>query len=225
MRKIAITDMHGCAKTFRKLVEEEVKLTLDDQLFLLGDYIDRGPDSKGVVDYIFTLMKRGHTVQCLKGNHEQLMLNSENPRQAEETAHWLKNGGDATLDSFGAKVLSEVPRRYLDFFKSLHYYLEVDEFLVVHAGFNFRCNDPFSDTNAMIWIRNFPIDKAVLGDRIIVHGHTPTYLHVIKENIADKNSQVLNIDNGCVYHPYNGLGHLCALDMTNRKLYTLEYCE
>ena len=64
-RQIAISDIHGCARTFKKLVLEKVVLDKQDTLFLLGDYINKGPDSKGVLDFIFELKNSGFNVQCL----------------------------------------------------------------------------------------------------------------------------------------------------------------
>ena len=70
MNKFAISDIHGCAKNFKALLDR-ISLSLGDELYLLGDYIDRGPDSKGVIDHVWQLQKTGHTVHCLCGNHEQ----------------------------------------------------------------------------------------------------------------------------------------------------------
>ncbi len=73
-RLFAIGDVHGCLHELKNLVEQKLKLRTDDKLVLLGDYIDRGPDSKGVIDYIMTLQKKGFDVVPLKGNHELMLL-------------------------------------------------------------------------------------------------------------------------------------------------------
>ena len=70
MRRFAISDIHGCARTFEALLDR-IAFTSQDELYLLGDYIDRGGDSKGVLDLIFRFQKEGYAVQCLLGNHEQ----------------------------------------------------------------------------------------------------------------------------------------------------------
>jgi len=75
MRQFAIADIHGHLKTFKALLRE-INFTVFDELFLLGDFIDRGPDSKGVIDYIEELKQTGYTVYCLRGNHEQLCLDA-----------------------------------------------------------------------------------------------------------------------------------------------------
>ena len=72
-RRFAISDIHGCLKTFKQLLET-IGLEKSDELFLLGDYVDRGPDSMGVVRYIQHLIVEGYFVTCLKGNHERHLL-------------------------------------------------------------------------------------------------------------------------------------------------------
>lgn len=70
MPQYAITDLHGCARTFRALLDK-IRFSKEDELYLLGDYINRGPDSKGVIDHILELRESGHTVHCLRGNHQR----------------------------------------------------------------------------------------------------------------------------------------------------------
>src|SRR6478736_5094582 len=113
MRVFAISDIHGCAKTFVSLVEKVIKLTREDKLFLLGDYIDRGPDSKGVIDYIIQLEQKGFDVTALRGNHEEMLLKGITDSHFLEM--FLKNGGDKTLEGFGVKHPKELPIEYLTF--------------------------------------------------------------------------------------------------------------
>ena len=221
MRNIAISDIHGCAKTFRYLVQERVKLQLSDQLFLLGDYIDRGPDSKGVIDFIFELKDKGYQVTCLKGNHELMLLDS-----LEEASYWkdvwLKNGGDTTLGSFGVEETAEIPQVYLDFFRELLFYHEVDRHILVHAGLNFKAVDPLIDREAMMWARRWEkdIDYFWLMNRKIIYGHSPKIKSQIETGFRMiGHRKYLCIDAGCVYTERPGFGHLCAYDFTNNQLY------
>lgn len=216
-RKFVITDIHGCATTFQKLVVEALQLTTDDELFLLGDYIDRGIDSKGVIDFIFDLRDSGHHVHCLRGNHEEfLLLAKDNLREFQ---HWVvHNGGDTTLKSFGVETVKEIPEQYLRFFSDLPYYFEVGNFLLVHAGFNFNSHAPFEDKAAMIMIRNFKIDYDMLAGRKIIHGHTPTRLAQIRANLEDSDAVEFNLDAGCVYRNVPDLNHLVALELNEWKL-------
>ncbi|MDQ3392761.1 MAG: serine/threonine protein phosphatase [Bacteroidota bacterium] len=214
----AITDIHGCVKTFRSLVENIIKLTPKDQLYLLGDYIDRGPDSKGVIDFILELQDRGFQVFPIRGNHEQFILSaSEGPQRHQ---FWLENGGHQTLMSFNADTVFDVPTKYMDFFNSLTYYIETDKYFFVHAGFNFELGRPFEDYHSMMTIRNYTIDKRFIGNKKIIHGHTPLPLYEIRRDLNEINSISYNLDGGCVY-TLPGLGNLLALDLTNWELHIL----
>jgi len=74
LRILAISDIHGCLNTFKAILQQ-INYTKADQLFLIGDFIDRGPDSKGVIDHIWDLQAQGFSITCIKGNHEQMLLN------------------------------------------------------------------------------------------------------------------------------------------------------
>ena len=98
MRQFTISDIHGCNISFNALLDQ-IGLTTADELFLLGDYIDRGPDSKGVLDTIIGLRSNGYKVRCLMGNHDEAILKARNnrPFYLEWMTGW---GGEETLDSF-----------------------------------------------------------------------------------------------------------------------------
>jgi serine/threonine protein phosphatase 1 len=236
MRKIAVTDIHGCSRTFRALLEEQVVLDRKDELYLLGDYIDRGHDSKGVLDHIMELREAGYVVKCLKGNHEEMMIEAA---EGGDTEVWLFNGGKETLDSFKTNDVSGVDEKYFRLLKSFDHYLEVDDYILVHAGLNFvgqdqgdgeedflwKLHNPLRDTHSMMWIRYWykDIDWAWLNGRRIIHGHTPITLEEIWDMYDLLNQdQVLDIDNGCFAKYSKGLGQLCAFDMTQQELYFQE---
>jgi len=219
-RILAIGDIHGCAKTFRKLLLDGLKIKKSDTLYCIGDYIDRGPDSKGVIDLILELRSKGFKIRTLRGNHEQLMLDSIKGEEAEE--QWLSNGGEETLESFGITSYRDMKPEYQDFFKKTRYYLLNDPYIFVHAGLNFGPEDPFEDRDAMLWIRNFTVDKRKLGDRIIIHGHTPRDLHDI---LYPERKDVINLDAGCVYKNRPEQGYLVAIDLKERKRIATKNCE
>ncbi len=77
-RKIVIGDIHGCNLTFNSLLFEHLNIYPEDEIFLFGDYIDRGPDSKGVINTILSLKENGYQISTLRGNHEQMMMESTN---------------------------------------------------------------------------------------------------------------------------------------------------
>lgn len=215
-RIFAISDIHGCARTFQKLVKEVIHLQQSDRLYLIGDYIDRGQDSKGVVDFVFQLLSEGHHLYLLRGNHEQLMMDSVNDTQV--FAHWILNGGDQTLKSFGIKSYSDLPTTYQSFFEKTVPWLTYEKFIMVHAGLNFNNDNIFEDELAMLWTRDMKIDMQKLGDRVILHGHTPKPLDFI---LSQSNQGAINIDGGCVYKDRKGFGNLIAYELTEDKfLYT-----
>ncbi len=225
-RKLAISDIHGCAKTFIALLDH-LAFSQSDTLYLLGDYIDRGPDSKSVVDYILRLKQDGYQVHCLRGNHEQLLLNA-----IADPAHdlaWTKNGGMDMLRSYGIDHQRDLPQSCLDFVQSLDYYFETEGFILVHAGLDFIRQDPFYDTWSMMWIRDWYhfIRYEWLAKRIIVHGHTPVFREEIESQFSKLSTQqYLDIDNGCVFAAIagrRGLGNLCCFDLTNRALFFQPY--
>lgn len=218
MRTFAISDIHGCQLTFDALLNK-IGLNKEDQLYLLGDYIDRGPRSKQVLDQITNLKNEGYHLRCLRGNHEQMMLDAQHDLMRER--NWRRNGGNAALDSFNAIDLDEIPGRYFQQLEDCFHCLTTDDYVFVHAGLNFEAENPMDDKKAMIWIRRWEdkADKKWLNGRIIIHGHTPTRKKAIKKRFKRLDEiPVLPIDNGCAYSK-DGFGNLCAVDLTNRELY------
>ena len=233
MRKIAITDIHGCKNTFLALLDR-LALSRSDELYLLGDYVDRGPDSKGVIDVIFDLRQKGYAVQCLRGNHEELVLQAAN-KDFTGLERWLLSDGKKTMDSFGVEHCSDIPAEYLAFMDELPYYLETEGYILVHGGLDFNLPNPLSDTAEMCWIRNWDWYARVrydwLGERTILHGHTPMAVHLIENQFFNlETDRYLDLDAGCVFAERRftdreGLGSLCAFDMTSRKLVFQRYAE
>ncbi len=211
-RRFAISDIHGCLRTFKKLLKK-IDLKKEDDLFLLGDFIDRGKDSKGVIDHVWDLKEEGYRVHCLRGNHEQMMLNSKIYKSEEP--FWLRHGGTDTVKSFPNHSVS---RDYFDWITTLPYYFETEGYLLVHAGFNFKYNKPLDDRDAMIWIRGWydDLDREWLNNRVIIHGHTPTKRPVLEERLDNiEEVPIVNVDCGCYYNR-EGLGFLAAFDLDNQ---------
>lgn len=212
MSRYAITDIHGCLRTFRKLVEESISLQRPDELYLLGDYINKGPDSKGVLDYILELQEQGHQVQCLRGNHDQLLVDA---LDEGEPSVWLSaEEKQLALESFGVQHFRDIPARYIAFIRALPFYLELEDFFLVHAGFDFsKPRDAMLlDTHSMMNIKKFEVVPEKLRGKRLIHGHLPEPLHRLRQNIRRK-SPALNLDTGCVYHRNETFGHLVALNL------------
>jgi serine/threonine protein phosphatase 1 len=220
-----ISDIHGCCKTFKVLLEQ-IQLSKQDKLYLLGDYIDRGPDSKGVIDHIIFLQESGYNVYPLKGNHEQMMVHAFNEEPYYEKS-WKMNGGDMTLKSFGVTMLKDIPQKYISFSSSLLHYIELEKYILVHAGLNFERDDVFEDDYAMLWLRNYIVRPEKINNKIIVQGHTPTPLEAIEASIENAEGKYrIWLDNGCVYGPVRSdMGNLCCLRLEDRKLFVCSKTE
>ena len=216
----AITDIHGCAYTFESLLRT-VDFTHDDTLFLLGDYMDRGPRSKDVLDTILRLRGDGYTVHCLLGNHDWVMLHALEEPNTQEARNWKSRfGGRETLRSFGTTSEQGIDARYIDFLRSMDYYWEYKNLILVHAGLNLERENPLTDQEAMLWIRygDRKVSRGWLADRIIVHGHTPHARRHIQRQVRERGKHpIIGIDNGCVYHRV-GMNHLCALELDTMEL-------
>lgn len=211
-RVFAIGDLHGCLNTFEHLLTEEIKITHSDKIYCLGDYVGRGPNAKGVIDYIIKLRKKGYAIHALRGNHEAIML--EAVKNAEKYKLWLGNGGEATLESFGIKSLKKLPEKYLEFLKRTKFYISTSEYVFVHAGLNFSVPDPFTDKRAMLYTREPLFVHHKIQHRTLVHGHTPIPLVQLNNHPANHK---INIDTGCVYKTRIGCGHLTALELPSRE--------
>lgn len=199
MRAFAISDIHGHLSTLRALLEDQLLLNREDRLFLLGDYVHRGPDGKGVLQYLAQLVTKGYQVQGLFGNHELI---------------WLREL---------AERRRAVPTQVLPFWNTLQYYIEYDQYLMVHAGFNFQSQQMLTDTNAMLWLRHWydSIDRQWLAGRIILHGHTPVSETEIRQRIK-AGKPAIGIDNGCFMRYEAGKGQLCALELGTHDLFFQE---
>lgn len=105
-RVFAIGDILGCSKTFKRLLLKKIQIRKSDKIYCIGDYVDRGKDSKGVIDFILKLRKQGYHIHTLRGNHEQIMLDA--PASEIKMQHWLENGGAETMKSFPMKSVNEL---------------------------------------------------------------------------------------------------------------------
>lgn len=233
-RLIAIGDIHGCLQPLRILLEEKLLPTKKDTLVFLGDYIDRGLHTKGVIDYLLGLKEQGYACIFLKGNHEQTLLDAidkeKNLKKGffgkpknQTFINWYESyGGRQALNSYGLKDLNGFPQAHEDFLRSLQLYHQTDDYYFVHAGFNFANEDILSDTHAMLWIRDFDYDAKKAGGRKVVHGHVPVQLEFLKECISLPHVGFIPLDTGCVYRQRLGLGYLSGLDLTNGILHSVK---
>ncbi len=220
-RAWAIGDVHGCRKTLEALLDA-LGPTKADELIFLGDYIDRGPDSRGVLDLLMRLQDEGYQTVFLRGNHEQLLLDS--CRDMRANLMWQSNGGDKMLAEFGVRLAADLPQGYLDFIEATALYHETGRFIMAHAGIDLHSDDLFGDPNILLWQRKITGSLARLDGRTFVHGHTPTTLEEVRRQVERKDP-ILCLDTGCVYaHSKPGMGVLTALELNSNALTVQPFC-
>jgi serine/threonine protein phosphatase 1 len=210
-RRIVITDIHACFYSFKNLLEEKVKLQKKDRLYLLGDYINKGPHSKEVLDYLMGLRQGGYQLNLLRGNHEQELLNVLDGKSGLDDL--MSKGAQTLLKSFGVEQPQQIPLVYIDFIRSMEYFFELPDFYLVHAGFDFSKQNPFTASETLLNIRSYTVDLNKTQNRRVIHGHTPTNLIQILQSLEAKSSLHYSLDAGCAYKDNQQQAHLIALDL------------
>lgn len=131
-RTIAVSDIHGCLAALEALLAA-IRPQPADTLVLLGDYVDRGPDSRGVIERIFSLRQQCHLVPLL-GNHDEMMVNVYDG-QTELYMDWLMFGGNATLESYDTVQPEQIPAAHIEFLRSCLLYYETDRHIFLHGTY------------------------------------------------------------------------------------------
>ena len=216
MSIIAIGDIHGCPLSLDALLEK-VAPTAEDTLLFIGDYIDRGPDSKGVIDRLIKLNDE-HNCIFLRGNHEELLLGY---LDRGEYDLWAINGGIQTLASYGLMGEGDnLPESHITFVRETLLYHETDDFLFVHAGIrpnltvaeNMEQNDPM----VFLWERGHLKAAETPWEKTVVCGHTPVSEPVNRPH-------PINIDTGCCFFTHPHLGHLTAVRLPERHFISVPF--
>jgi serine/threonine protein phosphatase 1 len=219
----AIGDVHGCIQTLEKLLQK-LNLQPGDQLFLVGDYINKGPDSLGVLRRLKQLPQKGIQLYAVRGNHEQTFLDLWAQKQeAKQTGESY----DLREKLLSPDLLNETDEPHsglVAWLKTLPYFLELDHYFIVHSNFNYEHEDPFLDAYGMMHSRSYVTDPTWTGDKVILHGHTPVVLSDIEAAIA-AHAPIINLDNGCVMvlipddpRSQQDMGRLCAFNLDSREL-------
>jgi Calcineurin-like phosphoesterase len=209
-RVIAIGDVHGCAVALRALVEA-INPQAEDTIVTLGDCVDRGPDSREVIDQLLSLRGRCQLVPLL-GNHEEMMLNYLEGRPQPDD--WLLSGGEATLKSYGTSARkTTVPQEHVNFIRSWIDYWEIDTHFFVHGGYH--PERPLAAQRWQTWrwlsLRDMLPAPHVSG-KIAVVGHT-----------SQKTAEVLDVGHLICIDTYCwGGGWLTALDATTGQLWQVD---
>lgn len=226
-RLLVISDIHGELRKFEQLLEKVSYHPAGDQLILLGDYIDRGPDPKGVVETVMRLREEGAIV--LKGNHDDMMEKAF--QDQNHIKRWVRNGGIETLRSYGYELphlnrhnldewvkkispLTATPtiRKHLAFFKSLGHYHETEDYIFVHGGVHPETPLASTDPFVLMWIRE-EFHDGYNGEKTVVFGHTPTNSFHDGFHVHFGGNNIIGIDGGCVFG-----GQLNCLELPARHV-------
>jgi serine/threonine protein phosphatase 1 len=227
-RIIAVGDIHGYWKPVEALLKK-INLTGTDLLIFIGDYIDRGPDSKQVVEELIRLSDLSSNVLFLKGNHEDMLLGSMGiDAVVKDVSTWLYNGGHATLTSYGMgrneieqlqriweegvrfQLMKEyIPDSHIDFYSNLNLYIESERFFFCHAGISpyGTVEEGKNNLQDLLWIRDHLSMIDPPWEKTVVCGHTP-----LREVLLE--DRLICIDTGLYYY-----GQLSAIDVLTRELY------
>ena len=191
----AIGDIHGSLRKLRMLIGN-CRQHADARpmtLVFLGDYIDRGPESSGVVRYVMELQSQlRERVIALRGNHESFALGVIDGTIPAE--HWLAQGGAATLRSYGVETARELPPEHGEWMRSLPLSYDDGRRFFVHAGIDPDRPLDAQDDHDLLWIREPFLSSARDHGRLIVHGHTP-----LATGTPDQRFNRLNLDTAAVY--------------------------
>ncbi|MGO0061983.1 metallophosphoesterase family protein [Brevibacillus fluminis] len=226
-RMLAISDIHGELAKLTALLQEANYDPEADQLILVGDYIDRGPNAREVLDKVMELQQGGAIV--LRGNHEEMLVRAWEKREAEFWQKWTKiNGGDQTLRSYQvdpnamfADVTEEqaaIIQKHVDYIKSMPVYYETDQYIFVHGGVHPTTPPAETDPYVLVWIRD-EFHHGYNGEKPVIFGHTPTerfHGEGVFEVYFGANN-IIGIDGGAVYG-----GRLNCLELPSRSIYFVE---
>jgi serine/threonine protein phosphatase 1 len=230
--RYAISDIHGCRKTYNALLKL-INFTKEDTLYILGDVIDRGSDVSGLVDDIIFMQRHGYNIICLMGNHEEFLFESSKSVHVE--MQWIQNGGVETLESYNALSMDVswvdmIPASHWEFYNKMVKIVELDDYVLVHAGLNFSHEDPVRETSSedMLWTRprhdHSQYWGKKIGGRYLVTGHTIQAREEIERSIINNRHTI--IDGGCVFTILApDFGNLCCLNLDTRELYFQENIE
>ncbi len=188
-RLLAVGDIHGCLDKLEQLMEQ-VSPKDADRVVFLGDYVDRGPDSRGVLNYLLDFRAQFPRSVFLKGNHEAMFLDY---LEGRDPVSFLINGGMTTLQSYRAAGYDTPTTEHVWFLEGLPLYYTTDEFIFVHAGLKPGIPLDTQQERDLLWIRGEFLDSEYDWGKTIVFGHTPLMSPLIAPSR-------IGIDTGAVYN-------------------------
>jgi serine/threonine protein phosphatase 1 len=195
---LAIGDIHGCFDKLKSLLAacDAFRGSQSARFIFLGDYVDRGPRSKDVLDLLIKAGgERDRDFVCLRGNHEEILLRAADKNRSDrDLMTWWGNGGEQTLESYGVDDPSDLPAEHLDWMRSLPLHTRDCHRLFVHAGIRPGITLASQSDEDLLWIREPFLSSADNHGALVVHGHTPTLARK-----PDLRPNRVNIDTGACF--------------------------
>lgn len=206
-RTIAIGDIHGCALALEAVLAA-IDVRPSDTIVTLGDYIDRGPDSRDVIEQLISLAGRCQLVPLL-GNHEEMLL--DNLQHPDLPDDWLVYGGQATLDSYGPGArLADIPADHVEFLRACGNCFETDKHFMVHANYDSDHSLSEQQTFALRWVSlKHSVPGPHCSGKLAIVGHT-----------SQKSGEILDLGHlKCIDTYCFGGGWLTALEVESGQLW------
>lgn len=217
---VVIGDVHGCSKTLKALHDTLVNehQAQDRTWVFVGDYIDRGPDSKGVIDLVLQI---SDNIDCvfMRGNHEQMLLDVQDGVNGQL---WLRNGGVQTMKSYKSHVPKiDFTSQHYHFYRNTEIVQTWRDYIFVHAGmlsFLSVAEQLENEENyhTFLWERQHIKATEFEWEKKVVFGHTPVHTPI-------HDDYRIGIDTGCVFKHLPGYGRLCAVLLPEEK-FVFEKC-
>ena len=204
MKRIAIGDIHGCLTSLETMLDL-IEPNETELIVTLGDYVDRGPDSKGVIDSLIQFQESYNLIH-LMGNHEIQMIRALETHQDKERFLSDLCGGQDTLNSYGGSF-DDIPEEHWKFIHSAALYHELDSHILVHAGLASETPVDAQDQETYYYQR-FYSQKPHISGKTIVCGHT------IQGDLPNDQGHAICLDT-CAY----GGGWLSALDLDSGQIW------
>lgn len=213
---VAIGDIHGCLRTLNALLDKLADQS-DRTFVFIGDYIDRGNDSKGVIDRLMAFEKEQKCV-FIRGNHEQMLLDAYNN---DELDMWLMNGGKSTIASYNGTYKNlNIPDEHIRFYEHTEMFYDTQDYFFLHAGLSPQKTIAESllsprEVENFLWERDHLNAFTTPWEKTVVFGHTPRSRPI-------KKGKMIGIDTGCVYDRL-GYGKLTAVLLPEED-YVQQFC-
>lgn len=202
-----VGDVHGMLNELQELIKRIEQRHPEAEIIFVGDLVDRGPDSRGVVALVKSMVESGKA-RCVSGNHERMMVDGiadlGADRHTDNLRMWLGNGGQQAIASYAGRE-SDL-NEHIPWMMALPVKIEFDHHVIVHAGLDPRVSLAEQPEETMLWIRDRFLLHPLMFEKYVIHGHTPTHS-------IDERHNRCNVDSASCF---GGMLSAAVFDKTRR---------